>query len=185
MLRRPVALALVAAAAGSHHVHPGIGAAAGKRVYVIARQARCAEFTAAIRADMPVAMKQLAIVERRDLAERLHRHRLALDRNDAARGNAGALPGLARNTAEYGECMLAERPRHAVLDVIETRMLPGDPAMRHTVHVERQDQGQRPGPGPGPLVPFLYVRGMCHGGSVVCCLAMHGIRLLPHLPSQF
>ena len=35
---------------------------------------------------------------------------------------------------------VARRPRHLILGIVETGMLPGDPAVRHAVRIQRQYQ---------------------------------------------
>src|SRR5450756_886740 len=79
---------------------------------------------------MAIAAEQLAIVERRHLAEALGRHRLALDGDDGVGGDAGALAGLARGAAVNRERAFAQRPGHQVLGVVIAGLLPGDPAVR-------------------------------------------------------
>src|SRR6267142_1415203 len=140
LLRQAVALDAVARAAGGYHVHPGVGAAARHRPDVIARQSQVAESACAIGADVAVAAEQLAIVERRNLIESAHRHRLALDRDDRAGGDAGASSGLLGNPPVENELALAERPGDQVLGVVEARLLPGNPAVRYAVIIECQNQ---------------------------------------------
>src|SRR6185295_11616637 len=99
------------------------------------------ESARAIRADLPIAVKELAVVQGGHLAERLHGHRLALDGDDAVSGDAGALPGDAVHTAVDDEGIGPYGPGHLILRIVVTGMLPGYPAMRHAVRIQRQDEG--------------------------------------------
>src|SRR5712691_6843928 len=138
--RHAVALDSVARPARRDHVHPRVGAAARYRPDMVPRQPQEAESPAAIRADMAVAAKKLAVVERWYLIEALHRHRLALDRDDRTRGDAGAPAGRPGDTAVENELLLAQRPCDQVLCIVKARLLPGNPAVGHTVIVECQNQ---------------------------------------------
>src|SRR5215216_4940968 len=89
-------------------------------------------------------MEKLTVVERRHLVERLHRHCLAFDGNDAAGGDFGALAGYAVKPAVDGEGVLAERPRDLLFRVVVARMLPRDPAVRYAVSIERQYERKDP-----------------------------------------
>ena len=120
-------------AAGRHDVHPRVAAAARHRQDVVAGQPEERELAAAERADVAVAAEELAVVERRDLVEALDRHRLALIAMIEWRGDARTLAGQARDAAAGGEGVLAERPGHEVLRVVEARLLPRHPAVGHTV----------------------------------------------------
>src|SRR5207244_4432817 len=67
--RHAVALDSVAGTARRDHVHPRVSAAARYRPDMVPRQPQKAEPPSAIRADMAVAAKQLAVVDRRHLIE--------------------------------------------------------------------------------------------------------------------
>src|SRR5216117_1890218 len=107
---------------------------------MVPRPPQKAESPSAIRADMAVAAKQLAVVERRHLIEALHRHRLALDRDDRARRDARAPARRTGDAAVENELLFAEGPGHQVLRVVEARLLPVDPAVRHPVIIQGQNQ---------------------------------------------
>src|SRR5712691_831492 len=64
LLRHAVALDSVAGPARRDDVHPRVGAAARYRPDMVPRQPQEAESPSAIRADVAVAAKQLAVVER-------------------------------------------------------------------------------------------------------------------------
>src|SRR6266852_9590268 len=140
LLRNAVALDSVAGPARRDHVHPRVGAAARYRPDMVSRQPQEAESPSAIRADMAVAAKQLAVVERRHLIETFHRHRLALDRDDRPRGDAGAPARRPGDAAVKNELPLAQRPGDQVLCIVKARLLPSDPAVGHAVIVECQNQ---------------------------------------------
>ena len=42
------------------------------------------------------------------------------------------------------ECLVAQCPGDLILGVVVARVLPGDPAVRNTMRVERQDEGIQP-----------------------------------------
>ena len=109
---------------------------------MIAREFRAGQQIRTVSANLPVTMKQFAVVQRRHVVKRFHRHRLALDGDDAAGGNLGTLAGDAVFAAVDGKCMIAECPRHLIFGVVKTGVLPGDPAVRHAVGIERQHQRQ-------------------------------------------
>src|SRR2546423_7780738 len=69
LFRQAVPLVAVAVPAGAHHVHPGVPAAARQWRDVVARQPEVVELAAAVRAHVPVAPEELAVVERRNLVE--------------------------------------------------------------------------------------------------------------------
>src|SRR5687767_3799569 len=140
LLRQAIALLAVALAAGRHHVHPGVAPAARQRPDVVARQAEEAVLATAVGAHVAVAAEQLAVVERRHLVKALGRQCLALDGDDGMRRDARAQAGTARNPAVEGEGFLAHGPRDQVLRVIEAGLLPADPAVGHTVVIEREDE---------------------------------------------
>src|SRR3990170_3486366 len=89
---------------------------------------------------MAIAAEQFPVVERGNLAEALHRHRLAPNGDDRIRGDRGTPARRPRNTAMKSERGFPQRPCHQVLGVIETGLLPGHPAVRYTVKIERQYQ---------------------------------------------
>src|SRR5438132_562366 len=74
-------------------VHPGVAAAARHRHDVVAGELEGREVSGAERADEPVAIEELAVVQRRDLVEALDRERLAADGDDRVGRDAGALTG--------------------------------------------------------------------------------------------
>src|SRR6266496_5568892 len=110
---------------------------------MVPRKPQEAEFPAAVGADMAVAAEQLAVVERGHLVETPHRHRLALDRDDRSRGDAGALAGRAGNAAVENELPVAQGPGHQVLCVVETCLLPGDPAVGRSEEHTSELQSRR------------------------------------------
>ena len=65
LLRRARCLGIVAAAAGRHHVAPGVLAAAAERRDMVARQEAVREAGAAVQAEVRVAPEQRLVVERR------------------------------------------------------------------------------------------------------------------------
>ena len=111
LLRRAAALAVVAAAAGRHHVHPVVLAVLGEGDDVLAGQLFFVEQPAAIGADVAVARKQLAVGEARLQLEGIDvRHALGADdavdpddrllaamRIDAAAEHGDIGPGLPAN----------------------------------------------------------------------------------------
>src|SRR5712691_3491555 len=140
LLRQAVALVPVAVPAGGDDVHPGVASAARQRRDVVARQPEVAELAAAVRAHVPVAPEQLAVVQRRHVVEAFRCQRLALDGDDGVGGDARALAGQPADAAVISEGLVAQRPRDQVLRVVEARLLPADPAVRHAVAVEREDE---------------------------------------------
>ena len=97
--------------------------------------------SAAVAADMAVAVKQFTIVQRWDLVETFHRHRLAANRDDRRRAHAGDFSGVATFSPVHCECGRAGFPRDAFLGVIPDGVLPRDPAMRNAVLIQRENQG--------------------------------------------
>ena len=89
---------------------------------------------------MAVAVEQLAIVQRRHLEHALGGQRLAADGDDAVGDDAGARAGTAVHPAEKGETVIAGVPGDEVFGVVKAGVLPTHPTMRHTMHVEGQDQ---------------------------------------------
>jgi hypothetical protein len=85
-------------------------------------------------------MEKLAVVEGGHLVESLDRQRLAADGDDGVGGDLGALAGAVRASAIDGERLAADLPGNALLGVVPNRLLPGDPAVRDPVLVERQDE---------------------------------------------
>ena len=69
-----------------------------------------------------------------------HRHRLALDGNDAGAADYGSLSGDAIRATVNGECACPHAPGHLLLGVVIAGMLPADPAMRHAAGIQREDQ---------------------------------------------
>jgi hypothetical protein len=135
LLGLAIALDAIAVAAGRDYVHPMIAAAARQRRDVVAGKAQVSEFSAAIGANMAIAAKQFAIVERRHLRKTPGRHRLALDGDDGICGNARALAGFARSSAIESERSIAQRPCHQVLGVVVAGLLPGYPAVGNAVKI--------------------------------------------------
>ncbi len=138
---RAPAFPLIAGTTGGDHVHPRIAPALRNRRDMVARQAGAGQAVATIGADMAVAMEQLAVVERRHLAELTPGQRAALDGDDAVRTDFRLLPGQPAEAAMDGEAVISRRPGHQVLGVIKAGMLPSHPAVRRAMRVKREDQG--------------------------------------------
>src|SRR4051812_34857809 len=139
-LRQAVSLVAVAVPAGREHVHPRVSAATRERRDVVAGQAEVAELAAAVAAHVAIPAEKLPVIQRRYLVEALGSERLALDGDDRVRRDAGALAGDARDAAVVSEGRVAQRPGDEILRVIETRLLPADPAVGDAVRVQRQNE---------------------------------------------
>ena len=142
LLWRAATLALVAGAAGGHHVHPDVLAALGNRVHMIPGQTAAGKAIATIGADMAVPLEQFAIGEGRYLVQRAATQGLAADGDDAVSTDGGALAGDAVDAAVEGETVVADAPGHHVPSIIEACMLPVHPAMRGAVLVQRKNEGR-------------------------------------------
>ena len=133
-----VALAPVAGAAGGDAVHPAVEAAARHRRDVLARQLVEVEAPTAVGADLAVAIEQLRVAQRRNLAPGTRRDRAA-HRDDRVQFDARLQAADALDAAAQHVEGVAERPRHRIAGIQHGRFARRDPGLRTTRHVELKD----------------------------------------------
>ena len=129
LLRRAVALAMVAWPAGGDHVHPAVDAVLGKRDDVLAGQALFMEQAATVGADVAVAREQLGVGQAGLEAERVDVGN-TLGADDAVDGDHRLLAGARIVAAAKYRHFAARLPSHFSGGVMNDRLLERNPGLR-------------------------------------------------------